>query len=144
MQWATKPDLPRALAIIQSVLDRFPNNPSFHETRGQILVRMGRWQEGVADLEFALPQLASTSSTHSALADAYRGLGLRDLAAEHERLAKGPRIAAGILRAVWGGTLLSRLASFSGRIDGFAIPSSNSRARHWPPAASWASGFSDA
>jgi tetratricopeptide (TPR) repeat protein len=85
-----KPDLPRALAIIQPVLDRFPNNPSFRETRGQVLVRLGRWQEGVADLEFALPQLASTRSTHSALADAYRGLGLRDLAAEHERLAKGP------------------------------------------------------
>jgi tetratricopeptide (TPR) repeat protein len=84
-----KPDLPRALAIIQPLLDRFPNNPSFRETRGQILVRLGRWQEGVADLEFALPQLASTRSTHSALAEAYRSLGLRDLAAQHERLAKG-------------------------------------------------------
>jgi tetratricopeptide (TPR) repeat protein len=83
------PDLPRALAIIQSVLDRFPNNPNFRETRGQIYVRMGRWHEAVADLEFALPRLASTHATHSALADAYRGLGLRELAAEHERLAKG-------------------------------------------------------
>jgi tetratricopeptide (TPR) repeat protein len=84
-----KPDLPRALAIIQPVLERFPKNPSFRETRGQILVRMGRWQEAVADLEFALPLLASTRSTHSALADAYRGLGMRELAAEHERLAQG-------------------------------------------------------
>jgi len=84
-----KPDLPRALAIIQSVLERFPNNPSFRETRGQILVRLRRWQEAVADLEFALPQLTATHTTHVALAEAYRGLGLRDLAAEHERLAKG-------------------------------------------------------
>jgi tetratricopeptide (TPR) repeat protein len=85
-----KPDLPRALTIIQSVLDRFPDNPGFRETRGQILVRLGRWQEAVADLEFALPKLPSTRTTHAALADAYRGLGLRDLASEHERLARGP------------------------------------------------------
>jgi tetratricopeptide (TPR) repeat protein len=85
-----KPDLPRALALIQPVLERFPANPNFRETRGQILVRLGRWQEAVADLEFALPRLSSTRSTHSALADAYRGMGLRELAREHERLAKGP------------------------------------------------------
>ncbi len=82
-----KPDLPRALAIIESVLAKFPTNPSFRETRGEILVRLGRWQEAVADLEFALPRLASKRATHEALAKAYRGMGLRDLAAEHERLA---------------------------------------------------------
>jgi tetratricopeptide (TPR) repeat protein len=85
-----RPDLPRALAIIQPVLERFPDNPSFRETRGQILVRLGRWQEAVTDLEFALPQLPSTRNTHAALAEAYRGLGLRELAAQHERLAQGP------------------------------------------------------
>jgi tetratricopeptide (TPR) repeat protein len=82
-----KPDLSRALAIIESVLVKLPNNPSFRETRGEIYVRMGRWQEAVADLEFALPLLASKQGTHKALAEAYRGLSLRDLAAEHEKLA---------------------------------------------------------
>jgi predicted Zn-dependent protease len=81
-----QPDLPRALAIMQSVLERFPENPSFRETRGQILVRLGRWREAIADLEFALPRLTAARATHAALADAYRGLGLRELAAEHERL----------------------------------------------------------
>ena len=83
-----KPDLPRALAIIQSALAKFPNNPSFRETRGEILVRSGRSQEAIADLEFALPLLASKRAAHTALAEAYHSLGLRDLAAEHERLAK--------------------------------------------------------
>jgi len=69
-----KPDLSRALAIIESVLVKLPNNPSFRETRGEIYVRMGRWQEAVADLEFALPLLASKQGTHKALAEAYRGL----------------------------------------------------------------------
>ena len=83
-----KPDLPRALAIIQSALTKFPNNPNFRETRGEILVQLGRAQEAIADLEFALPLLASKRGTHKALAEAYRSLGLRDLATEHERRAK--------------------------------------------------------
>ena len=85
-----RPDLTRALAIIESVLAKFPNNPNFRETRGEILVRSGRWREAVADLEFALPRLASPSTAHKALAEAYRGLGLRELADEHERLARPP------------------------------------------------------
>ena len=84
-----KPDLPRALAIIQSALVKLPNDPHLRETRGEILVHSGRSQEAIADLEFALPLLASKRSAHTALAEAYRSLGLRDLAAEHERLAKG-------------------------------------------------------
>jgi tetratricopeptide (TPR) repeat protein len=85
-----KPDLPRALAVITSVLEKFPDNPGFRETRGQILVRLGRWQEAVADLEYALPSQVSKRGTHKALAEAYRGLNLRDLAAEHERRANEP------------------------------------------------------
>jgi hypothetical protein len=47
-----------------------------------------RPQEAIADLEFALPLLASKRAVHKALAGAYRSLGLRDLVADHERLAK--------------------------------------------------------
>jgi Flp pilus assembly protein TadD len=83
-----KPDLPQALAIIQSVLKRLPDNPNYRETRGQILVRMARWPEAVADLEFALPSLASRTRTHSALAEAYTNLGSKELADQHSRLAK--------------------------------------------------------
>jgi predicted Zn-dependent protease len=86
-----KPDLPQALAIIESVLEKFPNNPSFRETRGEILARSGRPQEAIADLEFALPLLPSKRAPHAALAQAYRALGLRDLAANHERLAESSR-----------------------------------------------------
>jgi tetratricopeptide (TPR) repeat protein len=83
-----KPDLPRALGIIQSVLEKYPKSANFRETRGEILVKMGRWQEAVVDLEYALPILGSRRNTHSALAEAYRGLGSQELAAQHERLAK--------------------------------------------------------
>ena len=83
-----KPDCNRALEIIQSVLKQYPNNPNLRETRGQVLAKMGRWQEAIADLEYALPTISAADTTHSALAQAYRGLGMADLAAEHERLAK--------------------------------------------------------
>src|SRR6185436_19715313 len=82
-----QPDFPRALAIIESVLNKWPNNPNFRETRGQVLVRMGRWREAVTDLEFALPLVHSPGGTHNSLAAAYRGLGMEHLALEHERLA---------------------------------------------------------
>src|SRR5438445_652901 len=47
------PDLPRALALIDSVLARWPDQPNYLETRGQILVKLQRWNEALADLEMA-------------------------------------------------------------------------------------------
>jgi tetratricopeptide (TPR) repeat protein len=82
------PDLPRALAIIQPLVERFPGEPHFRETRGQIFVKLGRWKEAVKDLELALPQLRDKGATHTALAQAYQNLGMQRLQAEHERLAK--------------------------------------------------------
>ena len=85
-----QPDLPRALGIAQSLVEKFPDQPHFRDTRGQILIKLGRWEEAVKDLEFALPRLGDKGATHAALAQAYWNLGLRELAAEHERLAKEP------------------------------------------------------
>ena len=83
-----QPDLPRALAIINPLAEKFPGEPHFRETRGQILVRLERWEEAVKDLEFALPRLRDRGATHTALAQAYRHLGMQRLQAEHERLAR--------------------------------------------------------
>ena len=38
-------DLPQALALIQPLVDKFPDQPHFRDTRGQVLVKLGRWQE---------------------------------------------------------------------------------------------------
>ena len=86
----SSPDLPQALALIQPLEDKFPDQPHFRDTRGQILVKLGRWQEAVKDLELALPQLRDKAATHAALAQAYRNLGMPKLEADHERLAKEP------------------------------------------------------
>ena len=84
-----KPDLERALGIGNSLVERQPKNPAYRETRGQILVRQGKYHEAIQDLVFALPLLADKSSTHRALAECYRHLKMNDLAEEHERAASG-------------------------------------------------------
>lgn len=85
---AEPPDPTKALAIIESVLEKFPDNPNFRETRGEALVLLGRPAEAVKDLEFALPLLASKKFPHKALAKAYRAMGMAEVAAKHEQLAK--------------------------------------------------------
>jgi tetratricopeptide (TPR) repeat protein len=83
-----QPDLPRALAISQTLVEKYPNEPEVRNTHGIILAHLGRWEEAVKDLEFALPNLRDKSATHTALALAYRNLGLTGLADEHERLSR--------------------------------------------------------
>lgn len=87
-----KPDYPRALATIQPVVEKYPDSASFRDTRGHILLKLGRYQEAVKDLEFALPLLPSKDRIHEALAAAYLQLGLKDLANQHELLAKEAKI----------------------------------------------------
>lgn len=78
----------RALLLIEPVVERYPQIGRFHDTRGHIYVKLGRWKEAVADLEFALRELNGSSATHAALAEAWEHLGDQDLADEHRRLSK--------------------------------------------------------
>jgi Flp pilus assembly protein TadD len=84
------PEPSRALNIINPLVEKFPANFNFRDTRGQIYAKLGRWQEAIMDLEFALSHLYEPRRTHAALATAYQNLGMRDLAAEHERLSRQP------------------------------------------------------
>jgi tetratricopeptide (TPR) repeat protein len=83
-------DLPRALEIVDSALKILPDQPDLRDTRGGILLKLGRWKESIKDLEFALPLLSTKEPTHEALANAYAALGMEDLASEHRRLSKLP------------------------------------------------------
>jgi tetratricopeptide (TPR) repeat protein len=80
-----KPDLPRALGIINKAIAADPDRPQFRETRGQILVRLGRWDEALPDLESALTAFPDDAGTHQALAETYEHLGKLDKAAAHRR-----------------------------------------------------------
>jgi tetratricopeptide (TPR) repeat protein len=84
-----KPDLARALKVINELLARFPNLAAALDTRGRIHLKMKNYKEAVTDLTAAVPRLGRfTASAHEALAEAYKALNLPELAAEHSALAK--------------------------------------------------------
>ncbi len=99
MARAQDPDLPRALELADQAVRYAPLVASFRDTRGQILVRMQRYTQGISDLEFALPQIkdpASRRKIHLALEEAYRQLGDATMAQIHQRKASeldGPKPA---------------------------------------------------
>jgi tetratricopeptide (TPR) repeat protein len=80
-------DLPRALATITLPLEQEPNNPTYRDTRGRILMAMGRWKEALTDLEVVLAIAPNTPGLHNTLADVYDKLGQSALASEHRALA---------------------------------------------------------
>lgn len=87
---ATRPgdaDPAGALEIIDGVLVKHPDVPSFLDTKGQILLQLGRVEESVVVLEAALKG-APDRGTHAALAEAYSRLGQTEQAGSHRRLAE--------------------------------------------------------
>ena len=81
-------DLARALALIQPVVDEFSEMPEFRNTRGLILARLGRNQEAVVDLKFAVGKLPEPKSSRLLLAKVYDALGKTQLADQQRRLAE--------------------------------------------------------
>ena len=51
------PDLERALGLINQAIELDAEVPDFFDTRGEILMRMGRWPQAITDLEAALRKL---------------------------------------------------------------------------------------
>ena len=89
---ATDPDPERALGIVNGLLAKYPDQPNFRDTRGEILMRLGRPEEALPDLEAALAGgLAGRPELHERLAEAYAGLGRDSLAAAHRRRAERAR-----------------------------------------------------
>ena len=82
------PDLPQALQLVNMAIERAPNEPTFRDTRGTILARMGNWNEALPDLEAALVGAAGNSELHKLLAETYEHLGMAEMTAEHRRLEK--------------------------------------------------------
>ncbi len=84
-----KPDYPRALGIMNQLLSRYPSMAAALDTRGRIHLKMKHYQEAVTDLTRALPGLGQLApSAHEALAEAYTGLNLPELAEEHRKLSQ--------------------------------------------------------
>jgi len=83
-------DLAQALQLIQPVVAQFPDDPNFLGLHGTILARLGRNQEALADLKFAVSRLVEPREARLQLAAVYDALGQPALAAEQRRLAGPP------------------------------------------------------
>lgn len=78
-----KPDLERALATINPIIERFPDVTNFRDTRGEIYLRLGDWSSAIADFERALPAMRDSPRIHESLATAYEQLGHVEIASRH-------------------------------------------------------------
>jgi tetratricopeptide (TPR) repeat protein len=83
-------DLEDALQAVNNALEVSPDEFRFRETRGQVLLRLGRWQEAVKDLEFAANGMPGSTDVHLSLAKAYDALGEQQLARVHREHAERP------------------------------------------------------
>jgi tetratricopeptide (TPR) repeat protein len=81
------PPLDEALDATNKALTLVPNDYRFRQTRGEVLVKLHRWQEAVDDLEFALNGAPDAPTIHQSLAQAYEALGNKELAAAHRQNA---------------------------------------------------------
>lgn len=80
--------LPKALRFSNEALRQMPDHPYLLETRGQILLRLHRYRDAIADLEGALKDPAMRPLAHAGLATAYEALGVDDLAEDNRTLAE--------------------------------------------------------
>lgn len=67
------PDLPRALAMIETALAKRPADYRYRDTRGTILMKLQRWNAALADFETILPLVPprDRSGVHQNLAEIY-------------------------------------------------------------------------
>lgn len=82
------PENERAFQLANSATKTWPDNAEFRATRGQILVKLDRYEEAVPDLELALQHLGSRENLHTALAQAYTHLGDSEQAGLHLKRAQ--------------------------------------------------------
>lgn len=80
-------DLEQALKLSNAAIAQHRDHPYLLETRGQILVKLQRWQEAIASLEPALRAQELKSKIYPSLALAYREVGLPQMAKYFARVA---------------------------------------------------------
>ncbi len=80
-------DLERAIKLVDAALKQVPNQPYFHETKAQILLKQNLYRDAVLSFERALPAEALREQVHRGLSQSYTALNQTDLAEQHQRLA---------------------------------------------------------
>ena len=82
------PDFERAMALINSALEKSPEDPSFLDTRGTIFFLQKDWKPALVDLEKALSGVRDKRAVHEKLATIYRQLGMKEISEQHAKLSE--------------------------------------------------------
>ncbi len=82
-----KPDLPRALELMNYVVLISPQDAQHRKTRGQIYLKMGLLPEAQRDLEMALAAMADNADLHERLAEVYGLMGMQRMSLEFKETA---------------------------------------------------------
>jgi lipopolysaccharide biosynthesis regulator YciM len=77
-------DLTEALRLSNLAVQRDLNQPSFRETRGQILAKLERYADSIKDLELAVADQALQLRALPTLVECYRRLGQTDTASDYQ------------------------------------------------------------
>lgn len=86
--WSTSPPLriEHALKAANRAIELNPD-PRFYDTRGQIFVKLKRWQDAINDLEIAISgTIPNAVDAHRSLIKSYEALGQSELANAHQKL----------------------------------------------------------
>ncbi len=78
-----QPDPIEAERCVNEALRLNSAPPRYHQTRGQIMIRLKKWSEAARELEIARHKLPPEPEIHLGLAEIYRELGDEDLATYH-------------------------------------------------------------
>ena len=90
LAYSDPPQLEQALQLANRALERTPERAEFRETRGQILAKLERWEEAIADLEKALARMQDRDELRETLAQAYEAIGRVEIAAGHRAAMRRP------------------------------------------------------
>ena len=81
------PQLNRALELANRAAELRPGDINILDTRGHVLLKMGRHQEALKDLLIAVRASPDNPKTHESLAKIYEGLGDEAMAQRHRKQA---------------------------------------------------------
>ncbi|MFK7818245.1 MAG: tetratricopeptide repeat protein [Planctomycetaceae bacterium] len=85
-----EPELDHALSVMNTLVKKHPNVPSFLSTRGRIHMKAGNWEAALQDLEFVLRSDPHAADVHESLSEVYVNLKVPQpsLASKHKKLAQ--------------------------------------------------------
>lgn len=82
-----EPKLEEALKLSNAALKILPTHPALRETRGQIYLKMKRFNDAIPDLEAALKDSTLAQQAHTSLAEAYMAIDEHEIARQHRIFA---------------------------------------------------------